>query len=76
MANIKRDQVLEIKVHTFVTEASTIGLRPGEWPERIDTELGNGQPLLRGQPDLEDGEIRGVRYRQAHGCIAVLIVND
>jgi hypothetical protein len=61
----------------WVTEASDLGLGPGEWPERIGTNLGNGQPFVRRQAERDDsGEITGVRYEQDLGCTGLLVIND
>jgi hypothetical protein len=69
---VTRDQVTETETFRFVTEASTIGLPPGNFPRTLETDLGNGQPLVRQDGGME----RGVRYRQLLGCISVIIFND
>lgn len=68
--------VTETKPHQFRTEASTIGLAPGEWPALINTEIGNRQPLYRKSALKRDGEIIYVVYTQAMGCIDVIVLND
>jgi hypothetical protein len=30
----------------YITEASMLGLRPGEWPREVETDLGNGLPAI------------------------------
>jgi len=55
----------------FSTEASTIGLRPGEWPHHLDTALGNGQPLIR---QYREGD--GYLYRQRGSDFQVYVIND
>ncbi len=32
---------------TLVAEASELGLRPGQWPEKLETDQGSKQPFLR-----------------------------
>lgn len=71
-----RKQFTEYEVHRFVTEASDLGLRPGQWPSRIETNLGNGQPLVAHRRIDHFGEFAGVEYRQLMGCIRVNVLND
>lgn len=58
--------------HHYIIEASTLGLRPGQWPGAINTTMGNGQPLHQVRR-LPDG---GVRYGQAFGVVYVDVLND
>lgn len=60
----------EWNVGRFVVEASTLDLPPGRFPERIETDLGNGQPFYLFALD----ESRAL-YRQALGCIVLSILN-
>lgn len=55
----------------LVTEASTLRFPPGKWPESISTELGNTLPFRL--ISLTNGH---GRYRQANGCIDLLVLND
>lgn len=73
---ITSDMVTPVEVHRFVVEASSIGLRPGQWPAHLETDMGNGQPLVRARVELDDGEVQSVTYQQAMGCIALLVLND
>jgi len=73
LPSVPRDIVTEVEAHRFVTEASSIGLRPGEWPLALTTALGNGRPLRRAA-FFKDGS--GVRYRQDEGCVVVDVLND
>lgn len=63
----------EYEVHHFVTEASTLGLPPGQYPDRLEVapEFGNGQPLLRATANAA-----AVIYRQALGCVELHVLND
>ena len=63
----------ETAPHRFVTEASEIGLRPGEWPMRLTTDLGNGGDLLRKPFLRSDGT---AVYLQEFGCVSVHVLND
>lgn len=73
---IKADQVREVQPHQFWAEASELGLKPGEWPEQLTTEIGNGMPLIRTSKKVEDGDLIYVRYHQANGCVDLRIMND
>lgn len=58
--------------HSFCVEASSLQLPPGQWPERIETSLGNKQPFfLQAEPTEE-----GARYLQLNGCITLRVFND
>lgn len=64
---------IEIRAHAFHVDASTLGLRPGEWPAALDTNLGNGQRFVR------DGfryEGEACLYRQELGALTLLVLND
>jgi hypothetical protein len=71
---IRYDQAYESQTHQFVTEASTLGWKPGYWPERIETAMGNGLPFLRGE-QFRPG-LSAVTYYQANGCITLTVYND
>lgn len=64
--------VSEVEPHRFTTEASTLGLKPGQWPERINTTMGNQQPFYRYPTESNDF----ARYRQLLGCIVLTVWND
>jgi hypothetical protein len=68
--------VCEYELHKFCTEASSLGLKPGEWPNSFDTEMGNKQPFIRQQAIMHKGEFAGVAYRQQLGCITLHVLND
>jgi hypothetical protein len=77
MKRITSEMVDEIGDFNFWTEASTVGLNPGEWPAMMLTSMGNGLPLVRRTKKLKaDGELEYVRYIQSSGCISVKISND
>lgn len=57
----------------FVTEASSLGWKPGKWPEKVDgSDIGNGLILYR-RRRLADG---GMVYVQAFGSIEIHVLND
>jgi hypothetical protein len=68
--------VHEYEVHKFSGEASTLGLRVGEWPVKIETDMGNGLPFVFYDKKIDDGDLLWVTYRQDLGCISLRIYND
>jgi len=66
----------EYQPHHFCTEASTLGLRPGQWPEKIETKIGNGQPFYIISKKSTDGDIEYATYRQDCGCVVLRVFND
>lgn len=77
MKRITPEMVDETGDFDFAAEASTVGLRPGEWPAMMLTTMGNGLPLMRHTKKLDpEGELVYVRYVQSSGCIHVKIFND
>jgi hypothetical protein len=74
---ITQDNVEEFDVHKFSVEASELGLRVGDWPVELKTSLGNEMPFLMiGHNLTPSGDLAGVKYMQANGCISLLIIND
>lgn len=66
----------EVECHRWSTEASDLGLSPGNWPEQLPTILGNKLPFLRDTKKVRDGDLLWVTYRQALGCISLRVFND
>lgn len=63
--------VTETKLHSFSADASDLGWRPGFWPTKVETTIGNGLPFLLWSA-TEDVRI----YRQANGIIVLRVFND
>lgn len=72
MERVTKHNASETSLHTFVTEASTLGLPPGKFPRTIETDLGNGQPFHY-QFTNGDGALV---YFQALGIITLHLLND
>jgi len=75
--NITRKQLAENDVTRFnsnhlFTEATTLGLAPGSYPERIDTELGNGKTLTLLRVDSD----QTAHYVQDEGYLEFTIFKD
>ena len=68
---VTKEQVTEYSVHEFVAEASTLRLPVGQFPNRLETNMGNGLPFL-----LWSATRDYVIYRQANGCITLRVFND
>ena len=63
----------------YTAEASTLLLKPGEWPSLFETSLGNGQPLIRYSIQLDDekgGELMWVTYKQVDSDLLLRVFND
>lgn len=72
---IQLSQATEVAPHSYVTEASDLGLRG--WPKSLDTDEGNGQPLIAINIERDvEGDIQFVVYRQQFGCIQLHVFND
>lgn len=63
--------VTETEPHAFVAEASSLGWAPGEWPNRVETNMGNGLPFL-----LWSATETYRLYRQSNGIIVLRVYND
>jgi hypothetical protein len=70
------DDICEYEPHKFSAEASSLGLRPGEWPRTINTTLGNGVMFVAQRQEIRDGDLLWVDYFQGNGCITLRIYND
>jgi hypothetical protein len=68
--------VHEYETHKWSAEASTLGLKPGEWPRTIETTLGNGMVFIAQRQEVRDGDLLWVDYFQGNGCISLRIYND
>jgi hypothetical protein len=76
ITKITRDQVREFDTHKYIADASDLGWSPGEWPEWVPTDIGNGKPFLAFSWEYRDGDVEWVTYRQALGCISLNVHND
>jgi len=75
---ITRTNAMERLPHQFISEASEIGMVPLSWPERLETDLGNGRPfwLHRLERDDYTGEVYLAHYTQELGNITLRVFND
>lgn len=69
---ITSEMVTEAEHFCFITEASTVGLPPGNFPAAINTDLGNGHSLVLDRICMHGH----AHYRQVMGCIKVTVLND
>lgn len=75
LPTITQELVTETSPHVFAVEASDLQLLG--WPIFFETTLGNGQRFVRHSKKVDaDGDIQHVRYRQANGCVDLIIFND
>jgi hypothetical protein len=56
----------------FIVDASSIGLKPGEWPDTLATNMGNTLPFAKISADAEGTHV----YRQIAGGITLTVLND
>lgn len=75
-ADRKMLDVHEYETRKFCAEASTLGLKPGDWPRTIETDMGNGMIFIAQHKEVRDGDLLWVDYFQANGCITLKIFND
>jgi hypothetical protein len=71
---IERDGLIEIESHRFVTEASTLGWRPGFFPQVIavkGNEVGNGLAFA-----IEYRDESCSVYAQHNGVAKITVFND
>ena len=78
MVTVNKSQ-FSLNGKTLVTEASTIGLPPGEWPDFIAVVDDANTGFLFGPEKKNEtyGEdLTGVRYFSRVGSVELLVVND
>lgn len=71
MNKVTEQNSCETHIHRWATEASTLGLRVGVWPDRLETTLGNGRDFI-----LQDLSLMGGTYKQELGCLELIVFND
>ena len=73
---VSHHNATEQEIHHFYADASDLCLPPGEFPEELNTVLGNCLPFQRQSVRSVDGDIGCVDYEQANGCLRLTIFND
>lgn len=73
---VTRDNASEYEINRFTAFASDLGFRPGEWPHRLQTDLGNGQMFVVVSNEVRDGDLLCADYAQNLGCIRLRVFND
>lgn len=58
-------------LYQWSTEASELGLAPGEWPTVMPTNLGNGQNFY-----IHEVTEYVAVYKQSLGCLTLRVYND
>ena len=77
VTKVTYENASEFEAHKFVAEASDLEIKPGEWPQLLDTDLGNGMPFIIGQKQIDaEGDLMWITYNQCNGCISLKIFND
>lgn len=67
---VRYEDVTRVDLHRYAVDASDLAIAPGRWPTRIQTTLGNGEPLL-----LLTHDETGAEYRQSFGIVVVKVLN-
>jgi 3-hydroxyisobutyrate dehydrogenase-like beta-hydroxyacid dehydrogenase len=77
---ITYDQVTDTSAYgahlEFVTFASDLGLKPGDFPRFLQTSIGNKQHFEAKTKKITDGDLEHVRYTQIFGMIDLIVLND
>lgn len=76
--NIARQSLTESDLHGYVAEASSLRLRPGQWPTTLCIAgVGNEQPFALVEVARDDeGAVVEARYRQTLGIVTLTVFND
>lgn len=74
--DLKRAGFHEHQPHTFYGEGSSLEQTRVNWPQEIETSIGNRMPLLRISKKMNGDELAYVRYKQSFGIINLVIYND
>lgn len=67
--------ISEHSIHNWFAFASDIGIRAGQWPEKLETTLGNKMPFIRTSKRVKEGDLLSVVYYQGNGCLRLEIFN-
>lgn len=76
MKTIKRDQLESVALNDFWTEASHIGLKPGEWPKEIAVREFPGAIFTREDQETWDDQLVAVHYAEPFSGATLTIFND
>lgn len=68
---VTAQNAVEFRTHEFSTEASDLGLKPGQVPARIPTTLGNGCDFVF----VKMTEC-AFYYNQVNGVVELVVFND
>lgn len=63
---------------SLITEASTAGLRPGEWPDMVSVldDKNSGFLFFKELPISNGDQLGGYTYRTKDGAFGLTIFND
>lgn len=78
MLTVSRDQV-DMVGTKLVTEASQIGLKPGEWPDFIGVVDDRGEGFLFGPYKYLDkggDDLQAVTYTSRTSSVELVVLND
>jgi hypothetical protein len=77
VVNVRREHVTPLGLRDVITEASTLGLPPGFWPETLVLvwEPGATEVFAKERLNYAHGEVLSVNYKSAIGTVLV-VLND
>ena len=67
--------VLPYEPGGYHADASSIGLKPGEWPQEIQTDMGNSENFVKQYAHQERGRLVHVDYVQRYGSLRLRLWN-
>lgn len=73
---ITPNDVIETGNMIFMCSASDVEAFRKGFPKTVKTCLGNGMAFVGHSKKIVDGDLLYVRYRQAAGCIDLIVYND
>jgi hypothetical protein len=78
MLTINKRSTDLVESNVLTTEASTIGLKPGEWPDFIAVVNDANNGFLFGNPQdmFNHGELGAVNYTTKDGAFHLTVFND
>ena len=68
---ITRDRVFHADHHLLATFASDLRWPPGQWPQKVYTDMGNGRGF-----ELQSVTEHYAEYCQGNGCLTLRVFND
>lgn len=75
MFEVKKEHCQEWQLHSFSADASELGLQPGNFPEEMQTSMGNGNVFIKTKENKVGWNITYADYTQLWGNITLRVFN-